>query len=84
MNIVNELHEVLELASASTLDEVNRRMKTITDSVGGDSFGHAVRQACASIRAIPGNARKDEAIADAKIDIDRVMRIQARSLEMPN
>ena len=82
MNLVNELYEVLELASSSTLDEVNKRMKFITGSVGGDSFGHAVRQACASIRAIPGNARKDEAIAYAKSDIDRVIRLQARSLEM--
>lgn len=80
MNIINELHEALELASGYSTDEVNQRLKGIVHEAGGDSFGHAIRQACSSIRAIPGNPRKEDAIAEARLDISRVSRLHERSL----
>ena len=82
MNIVNELHEALELASSSSTDEVSQRLKGIVAEAAGDNVGHAIRQACSSIRAIPGNQRKEDAIAEARLDINRVGRLHERSLAL--
>ena len=75
MRIVDDLTAALEFAAEATSTEVHEHVEGILAQASGDALGHAIRQACNSICAVPGNSEKERAISDAQMDINRVKRL---------